>query len=143
MTKTRTLRLFLAFFLFASPLFAQKIKKADKAAIASLQAHISYLSDDKLEGRRAGTNGEKLAGEYISSQFQQAGLQPKGDDNTWFQAFEINDGKQIASTTFFFINNHELKVNEEFFPSPAAPMAAWRKPFPLPCQKRAFPGSMT
>jgi len=121
MTKTRTLRLFLAFFLFASPLFAQKLKKADKAAIASLQAHINYLADDKLEGRRAGTNGEKLAGEYISSQFQQAGLQPKGDNNTWLQAFEINDGKQINSTTFFFINNHELKVNDEFFPLAGSP----------------------
>ena len=66
MTKTRTLRLILAFLLFTTHSFAQKLKKADKAAIANLQAHISFLADDKLEGRRAGTNGEKLAREYIS-----------------------------------------------------------------------------
>lgn len=121
MTKTRTLRLILAFLLFTTHSFAQKLKKADKAAIANLQAHISFLADDKLEGRRAGTNGEKLAREYISNQFQQAGLQPKGDNNGWFQAFEINDGKQINSNTFFFINNHELKLNDEFFPLAGSP----------------------
>ncbi|NII24580.1 M28 family peptidase [Pseudoflavitalea sp. X16] len=121
MTKTRTLRLILAFLLFSTHSFAQKLKKADKAAIANLQAHISFLADDKLEGRRAGTNGEKLAREYISTQFQQAGLQPKGDNSSWFQAFEINDGKQINSNTFFFINNHELKLNDEFFPLAGSP----------------------
>lgn len=121
MTKTRTLRLILAFLLFTTHSFAQKLKKADKAAIANLQAHISFLADDKLEGRRAGTNGEKLAREYISNQFQQAGLQPKGDNNSWFQAFEINDGKQINSNTFFFINNHELKLTDEFFPLAGSP----------------------
>jgi Zn-dependent M28 family amino/carboxypeptidase len=139
MTKTRTLRLFLAFFLFASPLFAQKIKKADKAAIVSLQAHVSYLADDKLEGRRAGTNGEKLAGEYISSQFQQAGLQPKGDDNTWFQPFEINDGKQIANTTFFFINNHELKVNDEFFPLAGSPNGSLEEAVSIALPEKGVP----
>jgi Zn-dependent M28 family amino/carboxypeptidase len=121
MTKTRTLHLLLAFFLISPSLFAQKLKKADKAAIANLQAHISYLADDKLEGRRAGTNGEKLAGEYISNQFQQAGLQPKGDANGWYQAFDINDGRQINPATFFFVNSHELKVNEEFFPLAGSP----------------------
>lgn len=121
MSKTRTLRLFLIFFLFSTQLLAQKLKKADKAGIESLQAHIAYLADDKLEGRRAGTNGEQLAREYISKQFQLAGLQPKGETNTWFQPFEINDGKQLGSTTFFFVNNHELKVNDEFFPLAGSP----------------------
>ena len=41
--------------------FAQKLKKADKAVIANLETHIGFLADDKLEGRRTGTAGEKLA----------------------------------------------------------------------------------
>ena len=72
----------------------QKLKKADKVVITNLQAHITYLADDKLEGRRAGTNGEKLASEYISSEFQKAGLEPKGEKG-WLQPFEIYDGKQL------------------------------------------------
>src|SRR5690348_3828683 len=85
---------------------AQKLKKADKAMISNLQEHIMYLADDKLEGRRAGTNGEKLAGEYISNQFEKAGLEPKGEQG-WFQPFEIYDGKEIGTSTLLLINDHE------------------------------------
>ena len=53
---------------------AQKQKKADKISRDNLQAHITYLADDKLEGRRAGTNGEKLAMEYISEKFKTIGF---------------------------------------------------------------------
>ena len=51
---------------------AQKLKKTDKAILANLEQHINYLANDKLEGRRTGTIGEKLAYEYISKQFQEA-----------------------------------------------------------------------
>src|SRR5687767_9869363 len=93
----------------------QKLKKADKVMITNLQAHIAYLADDKLEGRRAGSKGEKLAREYISNQFQKAGLEPKGEQG-WLQPFEIYDGKQINPSTLLFINDRELKLNDEYFP---------------------------
>lgn len=93
----------------------QKLKKADKVVITNLQAHITYLADDKLEGRRAGSNGEKLASEYISSEFQKAGLEPKGEKG-WLQPFEIYDGKQINASTLLFINDRELKLHDEYFP---------------------------
>lgn len=101
----------------------QKLKKADKVMITNLQAHITYLSDDKLEGRRAGTNGEKLAREYISNEFQKAGLEPKGEQG-WLQPFEIYDGKQINASTLLFINDRELKLNDEFFPFVFCPEAS-------------------
>lgn len=112
---TRSLSLLLTLTL-SSLAFSQKLKKADKAIVSNLQAHVSFLADDKLEGRRAGTNGEKLAAEYISQQFKKAGLQPKGDKNTWFQPFDIYDGKQINPSTHLIINGHDLKINTEFFP---------------------------
>ncbi|WP_207511328.1 M20/M25/M40 family metallo-hydrolase [Longitalea luteola] len=101
----------------------QKLKKADKVMIANLQAHIAYLSDDKLEGRRAGTNGEKLASEYISNEFKKAGLEPKGEKG-WLQPFEIYDGKQINASTLLFINDQELKLTEEYFPFVFCPDAS-------------------
>jgi len=116
-----------AVFLFASLFFIQfsfaqkkkspKLSKADQAIVTNLQSHISYLASDKLEGRRAGTAGEKLAGEYIVQKFQEAGLQPKGSDG-FFQSFEIYDGKQINSATHFIINQNHLTVEKDFFPFP-------------------------
>ena len=97
-----------------------KLSKADKVVVSNLQKHIHYLADDKLEGRRAGTNGEKLAQEYISNEFQQIGIQPRGS-NGFFQPFEIYDGKQINSSTFFIINGNKLSSSKEFFPFPFSP----------------------
>ena len=75
---------------------AQKLKKADKITLANLEAHIHFLADDKLEGRRTGTPGEQAAGDYISISFARSGLQPKGDNNGWKQAFEVNGQAQMA-----------------------------------------------
>jgi hypothetical protein len=109
--------LFLIQFSFAQKKKSPKLSKADQAIVTNLQSHITYLASDKLEGRRAGTAGEKLAGEYISQKFQEAGLQPKGSDG-FFQSFEIYDGKQINSPTHFIINQNHLAVEKDFFPFP-------------------------
>lgn len=101
--------------LIVAPAYSQKLKKADKAVLSNLEAHIKFLSDDKLEGRRAGTAGEKLANDYIVSQFTAIGLQPKGNEG-WLQAFDISDGKQINPTTHLIINNYDLKLESEYFP---------------------------
>lgn len=94
-----------------------KLSKEDKATLSSLQKNIGFLADDKLEGRRAGTNGEKLAREYISNEFQKIGLLPKGSEG-YFQPFEINDGKQINPGTQLNINNTSFVCGKDFFPFP-------------------------
>ena len=102
--------------LLTQVLQAQKLKKADKIILSDLQSSVSYLADDKLEGRRTGTAGEKLAYTYISDRFKTEGLIPKGDDNTYLQQFEINEGKQISKSTFFIVNGNDLKIDQDFFP---------------------------
>jgi Zn-dependent M28 family amino/carboxypeptidase len=103
------------FFAFPFSAFPQKVKKTDKVILVNLETHIRYLSDDKLEGRRAGTAGERLAGNYISTEFHNAGLEMI-EDKTWLQPFEIDDGKQIDNETHFIINNNELVVDKDYFP---------------------------
>ena len=106
---------------FATTSHAQKLKKADKATLASLQAHISFLADDKLEGRRAGTNGEKIASGYITEAFTKNGLQPKGDNGSFLQEFEINDGKMISPSSHLIINDNDFKLDKEYFPFAFSP----------------------
>ncbi|MES2890523.1 MAG: M28 family peptidase [Bacteroidota bacterium] len=100
---------------------AQKLKKADKAVIDNLQQHVTFLADDKLEGRRTGTKGEKLAAEYIRSTFESAGFTPKGENGSYLQAFEVNDGKEVSTISHLIINDHDLKLNEEYFPFSFSP----------------------
>ncbi len=50
-----------------------------------IRAHVRFLALDLLEGRGPGTRGDRLAAEYIATQFALNGLQPAGDNNTYFQ----------------------------------------------------------
>ena len=119
MIPLRVKLLFFVFFVFVAA-SGQKVKKTDKTIVANLQAHIQYLADDKLEGRRAGSNGEKLAMEYIIGQFKAIGLLPKGTEY-YPQSFEINEGKQIDPGAYFIINNTKLEAGKDFFPFPFSP----------------------
>ncbi|MBN8688208.1 MAG: M28 family peptidase [Chitinophagales bacterium] len=94
---------------------SKKINKEEVQLPVNLKSHISYLADDKLEGRRTGTPGEKLAMEYISGQFSSIGLQAKGT-NGFYQAFEVNEGKQMDPSTQFSINGNKLEAGKDFFP---------------------------
>ena len=110
----KNILLFLLLFTqFAS---AQRLKKSDKIIINNLQAEIGFLASDRLEGRRTGTPGEKLAYEYLADQFKTLGLIPKGDSNSFTQAFDINEGKQILPATHLIINTNDLVVEKDFFP---------------------------
>lgn len=66
------------------------------------QAHIDYLASDELEGRGIGSAGIEKAAAYIAGQFAQIGLEPGGDDGTYFQTFEmtlhrtLNDDGRLA-----------------------------------------------
>ena len=106
----------ISFLLITHAASAQKLKKTDRELMNNLKAHISFLADDKLEGRRAGSEGEKLAYIYLSDQFKNIGLAPKGDNGTYMQQFEINDGEQISKATHLIINGNDLQVDKEFFP---------------------------
>ena len=53
-----TLFVLLLFTQFAT---AQRLRKSDKIIVNNLQNEIGFLASDRLEGRRTGTLGEKLA----------------------------------------------------------------------------------
>ena len=43
-----------------------------------IRAELGFLASDAMQGRGSGTNNERLAAEYIGSQFRQFGLEPGG-----------------------------------------------------------------
>jgi Zn-dependent M28 family amino/carboxypeptidase len=98
---------------------------AEKAAAASitaerLRAHIRYLADDLLEGRGPGSRGDRLAQAYIATQMEAMGLQPAGENGSWYQPFDIVgvDTKNPATTLFRKGSDSlELKYHDEFIAS--------------------------
>jgi peptidase M28-like protein len=45
----------------------------------NIRAQLGFLASDAMQGRGSGTAYERIAAEYIGSQFKQFGLQPAGD----------------------------------------------------------------
>ncbi|HLO81207.1 MAG TPA: M20/M25/M40 family metallo-hydrolase [Chitinophagaceae bacterium] len=104
-------------FLFPVVVFGQKMKKADKQIVESVQASVSYLADDKLEGRRAGSPGEALAVSFITDKFTRAGLTPKGENNSYVQPFTIDEGRELSKKgSFFRVDGKDLEPGVDFYP---------------------------
>ena len=65
---------------------------------ARMEKDIQALADEAMQGRGIGTSGLDDAAEYIASQFREAGLEPAGDDGSYFQSFSVpgQDGKDVT-----------------------------------------------
>ena len=66
-----------------------------------IRAHVRFLSLDLLEGRGPGTRGGELAAEYIATQFALAGVEPAGDNGTYFQRFPLFAVHTVEDQTKF------------------------------------------
>lgn len=55
----------------------------------AFRAHVTFLGDDLLEGREAGSRGYDLAARYVASQFAALGLQRAGADGGWYQPIQF------------------------------------------------------
>lgn len=52
---------------------------------SELEAHTRFLASDPLMGRAPGTQGGLVTAQYIASQFERIGLEPGGNEGTYFQ----------------------------------------------------------
>ena len=66
-----------------------------------IRAHVRFLSLDLLEGRGPGTRGAELAAEYIATQFTVAGVEPAGDNGTYFQRVPLYAVHTVEDKTKF------------------------------------------
>jgi hypothetical protein len=73
----------LALLLAASP--AVERAAAARITAAELSAHIRFLSDDLLEGRKPGSVGDEIAIRYLAAQLEALGLKPGAGDGSWYQ----------------------------------------------------------
>lgn len=79
---------FVAAMVLSSGLFAAKKTKVsfdEKAALS----YIKVLASDSMLGRKSGHEGGRMAEEYIASKFKEWGLEPGGENNTYFQQIEF------------------------------------------------------
>jgi hypothetical protein len=83
----------------STPPRAEAVCPAVQAANGALPvlAHIRYLSDDALEGRAVGTQGERCTAAYLAQRFAELGLSPAGANGSWIQTFGVRGGSVLGA----------------------------------------------
>ena len=93
-----------------------------------------FLADDLLEGRGTGARGHRLAALYAATQLEGLGLEPAGDDGTYFQSMRLTRARtreRDCSLVLFGDGQHRgLAYGSDYVMvvDPAGPDAALRAP---------------
>jgi hypothetical protein len=64
-------------------------KGAQSITPDELKQWLSYIASDELQGRQVFTEGLGLAGGYIADHLKEWGVQPAGDEGTYFQTVKV------------------------------------------------------
>ncbi|MCB2377539.1 M28 family peptidase [Hymenobacter sp. BT635] len=101
-----------------------------------LKAHIQYLADDRLLGRRPGTPGYQLAVDYVTTQLKSLGVEPAGDEaGSFVQRVRLRRAFSNPATTSLILRPGTeapvpLAAGKEFvlYPNPETPSVALDAP---------------
>ncbi|QJW91120.1 M28 family peptidase [Spirosoma taeanense] len=101
---------------------AEAQQTARNVSPQAVEAHMRYLADDKLEGRKPGTRGFELAAQYVEQQFRTLGFQPMGQNKTYRQAVPLRKAqlREDVSSLTLIQNQQEqpLTYGKNFILSP-------------------------
>src|SRR5688572_666403 len=87
--------------------------RTQSAATSPVRAHVEFLASDKLEGREAGSQGERLAAEYLTRQLTRIGARPLPGRADMFMSFEFTAGSRDGGSRVTLTNSNRA------FSSPA------------------------
>ncbi len=72
---------------------------AQTATDTRTRAHVTALAAERLEGRLSGSNGERLAAEYIAGQLQRIGVRPLPGQKDYRLPFEFTAGTRDGGSS--------------------------------------------
>src|SRR4051794_11333142 len=80
------------------------------------KAHVTFLADDFLEGRQAGTRGHEIAARYIASQFALLGVRPGAAAGGYFEKVNLQEARPTGASPTLMITGpggtHAMKQRE-------------------------------
>lgn len=71
-------------------------RTADTISAEGVRLHVGRLTADEMDGRLTGTVGERRATAYVAAVFERLGLEPRGDEGSWFQSFSFTAGASLG-----------------------------------------------
>jgi len=96
---------------------AAPLSPAAKAVtVKGCRGHVAFLAADELKGRNTPSEGLKVAGRYISTRFEEAGLKPAGPAGSWFQPFDLAQREPRAEAGLRYMGVNTSLASERAVP---------------------------
>ena len=124
--RIRTLPLLLLPILFALPVTADEQSNLYDAE--QYLGWIDRLASDEFEGRGTGQEGIDKAADYIAEVWSSMGVEPGGDDNTFFQNFELALSKKLGDDTRLTIGTKGRVIRVPALPEKEYVPLPWSSP---------------
>ncbi|WP_420130021.1 M20/M25/M40 family metallo-hydrolase [Longimicrobium sp.] len=82
-----------------------------------LMSRLYTIADDSMMGRQAGHRGNYMATEYIAAEFRRMGLEPAGENGTFFQTIPLYI-TELAEDAAFSVDGAPLRIGADVVPLP-------------------------
>ncbi|MDR7120616.1 M28 family metallopeptidase [Rheinheimera soli] len=93
-----------------------------KASAKAIEAHMTFLGDDSLEGRDTGSRGHQIASNYIATQLAALGLAPAGEQG-YFQSVPLRKAMLVQSSAKMSLTKDgkttDFDYPKQFFTGPS------------------------
>jgi len=117
-----------ALLMVAQPVLAAPKAKTPASSFTpspdAIRAHMTFLADDAMEGREAGTRGYDIAANYVAAQYALLGVKPGAANGSYLQRVPLLAFKNASegSITLTGADGKEqaLKFGEDYLPSAQA-----------------------
>ena len=86
-----------------------------------LERRLYLIADDSMMGRETGSEGASKASAYIAAEFQRLGLEPAGDNGTYFQAVPFWDTRVDPKSQLTSSSGMTLRLGADFLPASFGP----------------------
>lgn len=91
----------------------------------NLMGHLRYLASDELQGRGNGSPELEQAAHYIGELFRQYGFLPAGNEQTYFQDFDVSMGRSLGPENQVTLEagtgQMQLQVRRDYVPLTSGP----------------------
>lgn len=101
------------------------LKQMENIDSNMIKKHVTFLADDKLLGRYPGTDGYKIAADYVINEFKKYGIKPAGENNGFMQKVQLRVSKLLPEKSEIKIidgigNSKVLNLSNDLiiFPNP-------------------------
>ena len=87
----------------------------DSETVVSMKSHVRYLSSAMLEGRKAGSEGEQLAAEYVTEVLQSYGVDVLTPASGELFGVRKEDGDTLTSRNVLgFVHGYDKKLRDRY-----------------------------